>query len=163
MFVYLFVCMLLTGPPSQFPPRDTIAIQAGMEITESLLISDLNAKISRRSDPDTSCMLIQSVNNTSDYNQMITPADMCRTGRGWAETGGHVSHSPDRDVQLDVQEGKGTALSVLTPCHYKSNCTEHQPPTVNVKGRGKVRGMSLYSVKEAICHCSASHYRGSNL
>ncbi len=58
---------------------------------------------------------------------------------------------------------KRNSLSVLTPCHYKSNCSEHRSPTVNVKGRGKVRGMSLYTVKEAICHCSASHYRGSSL
>lgn len=54
---------------------------------------------------------------------------------------------------------KGKSLRVITPCHYKSNYNEHWPPTVNVKGRSKVRETSLYTVKDAICQCSASHYR----
>ena len=40
-----------------------------------------------------------------------------------------------------------------------TNIKKHQTQMVNVKGRGKVRGMIRDTVKDAICHCSASHYR----
>lgn len=80
----MFVCCLYAVDRSTFPISTSRYNQNTgiIEITESLLISDLNAKISQRSDPDTDGMLIPSVNNTSDYNQMITPADMFRTAKG---------------------------------------------------------------------------------
>lgn len=44
-----------------------------------------------------------------------------------------------------------------------TNIKKHRTQMVNVKGRGKVRGMIRDTVKDAICHCSASHYTSSNL